>query len=65
MNSDKKEIEKIGKLAIPFVLAILLALILENVYESLSLDIQVLILGLLIFAIVLIYRKKVWKRYSR
>jgi undecaprenyl pyrophosphate phosphatase UppP len=61
MSIDKKDTEKVGKLVIPFVLAIFLALALEDMYDSLPLEHRILTLGLLIFAILLIYRKKVWK----
>jgi undecaprenyl pyrophosphate phosphatase UppP len=59
MSIDKKDGEQIGKWIVPFVLAIILALWLEDIWDSVLPEQQAVLLVTLVVALLLIYRKKV------
>jgi hypothetical protein len=59
MKIDEKDAKYVGKLTVPFILAIFLALLLEDVWESMTLEQQLGLLVGLVMILLLIYRKKV------
>lgn len=59
MKIDRKDSETLGRLIVPFTLAIFLALLLEDVWDEMLFEHQIAVIVLLIFTLPLIYRKKV------
>lgn len=59
MNIDKKDSTRVGKLTVPFILAIFLALLLEDMWDELLLEHQLLTVFSLVMILLLVYRKKV------
>lgn len=60
MSIDKKDATKIGKLTVPFVLAIVFALLLEDMWDSMMWEHQIATVLVLVLMLLLVYRKKVW-----
>lgn len=58
---DTKDSKQIGKLTVPFILAIFLALLLEDLWDELALEHQLMTVILLVVVLLLVYQKKVWK----
>jgi hypothetical protein len=59
MTIDKDESERIGKLIVPFALAIFLALLIEDLWLQWSSTEKLTIILVLVIALTIVYRKQV------
>lgn len=61
MKIDEKDADYVGKLIVPFILAIFLALLLEDFWNEMSFEERIMLVLVLIMTLLFIYRKKVKK----